>query len=64
MEVNVNELTGMALDWAVGMAIGKPLSSAPQSGNRTARVWCGSRWATTVEWCGLHHPVIGRTADR
>ena len=25
MEVNVNELTGMALDWAVGMAIGKPL---------------------------------------
>ena len=25
MEVNVNELTGMALDWAVGMAVGKPL---------------------------------------
>ena len=25
MEVNVNDLTGMALDWAVGMAIGKPL---------------------------------------
>ena len=25
MDVNVNELTGMALDWAVGMAIGKPL---------------------------------------
>ena len=25
MEVNVNELTRMALDWAVGMAIGKPL---------------------------------------
>ena len=25
MEVNVNDLTGMALDWTVGMAIGKPL---------------------------------------
>lgn len=25
MEVNVGDLTGMALDWAVGMAIGKPL---------------------------------------
>ena len=25
MEVNVSDLTGMALDWAVGMAIGKPL---------------------------------------
>ena len=25
MEINVNDLTGMALDWAVGMAIGKPL---------------------------------------
>ena len=25
MDVNVNDLTGMALDWAVGMAIGKPL---------------------------------------
>ena len=25
MEVNVSDLTGMALDWAVGMAVGKPL---------------------------------------
>ena len=25
MEVNVNELSGPALDWAVGMAIGKPM---------------------------------------
>ena len=25
MEVNVNELTGMALDWAVGMAVGKSM---------------------------------------
>ena len=25
MEINVNDLTGMALDWAVGMAVGKPL---------------------------------------
>lgn len=25
MEINVNELSGAALDWAVGMAIGKPL---------------------------------------
>ena len=25
MEVNVGDLTGMALDWAVGMAVGKPM---------------------------------------
>ena len=41
MEINVNELTGPALDWAVGTAIGKPMVIRSPTGqpSEPVKVW-------------------------